>query len=162
MTTTPEIPAFNPQPSHTTHETTLYPTATSRLDIYNCTPPDAGPSSWVTVTYTPPTTTTSDRESDPAKHTLLAVPAHWHEHHDEAMTVLSGKLKFFIDGHEHVLSEGQELLIRRGTVHGFEVIRGVQASFRERALAAGWEKDGRELDGSGTFKAESVSPPCSF
>lgn len=162
MTTTAKIPPFNPPPQHTTHETTLSTTATSRLEIYNCTPPSSPPSSWVTVTYIPPTAPSSseDPESTPEKHTLLTIPPHWHAHHDEVMTILSGKLKFTIDGVERVVGAGEELLIRRGAVHGFTVLRGVPATFRERALVEGWEEEierkgegaMREGDGNGNFK----------
>jgi quercetin dioxygenase-like cupin family protein len=47
------------------------------------------------------------------------------QYHDEVMEVLSGKMKFFIEGREIIASAGDvPLTIPRGTVHGFTVIKG--------------------------------------
>lgn len=58
-------------------------------------------------------------------------------------------MKFFIEGEEKVLAAGEELLIRRGTVHGFEVFRGGRVAFRERVVFEGSEQEEvrRGLDG---------------
>jgi len=54
------------------------------------------------------------------------------------MEVLSGRLKFYVEGKEIILSEGDPpLTIRRGTVHGFAVIKGESMSFKEKTNPAG-------------------------
>lgn len=113
------------------------------MRIYESSADPASPISWVETTYTPPSASAADY----ASHTLLAIPPHWHQHHDEIMTVLEGRMLFNVSGKDIVLGapasaadEGQmqsEFLIERGTVHGFTVFRGEKVTFRERTLPQG-------------------------
>jgi mannose-6-phosphate isomerase-like protein (cupin superfamily) len=107
------------------------------MQIYTCQPPASAASSWVETTYTPPP------QDSPtyATHTLLAVPSHWHELHDEVMTVLFGRMEFTVGGKTVTLgddcADGREWFIPRGVAHGFTAIRGVGVSFRERTVPQG-------------------------
>lgn len=57
------------------------------------------------------------------------------------MEVLSGKMKFFVDGREIIASAGDSpITIPRGTVHGFTVIKGEPVSFTEKTLPSGMFK----------------------
>lgn len=66
--------------------------------------------------------------SDPPK-----VPGHWHKRHDEHMTVLQGRVEFFMDGRSYVRGPGDPMLvIPRRHVQGFRCFRGEAARIQER------------------------------
>ncbi|ETN40777.1 uncharacterized protein HMPREF1541_05057 [Cyphellophora europaea CBS 101466] len=135
---TVSIPSFEPPAEHTTLTATLQLSLTATMSIYQCTPPTSPPLSWVQTAYHPPPTESPDH----ATHPLLSIPPHWHAHHDEIMTVTSGRMKFSIGGQDVMLGHGEgcetnEAQIKRGTVHGFTVLRGEAAEFRERTVPQG-------------------------
>ncbi|KAG4419648.1 hypothetical protein IFR04_007245 [Cadophora malorum] len=102
-----------------------------RLFVDHSKPEDSPEHNWVDTRY--------DGQDDSE---ILAIPNHWHKDHDEVMEVLEGKMIFYLDGKKIVASAGDPpVLIPRGHVHGFTVIKGQTARFTERTKP------------SGTFKA---------
>ncbi|KAJ4475688.1 hypothetical protein J3R30DRAFT_3294175, partial [Lentinula aciculospora] len=64
---------------------------------------------------------------------ILQVPTHWHEFHDEIITVLEGKLKVTVGGKVKVCtSESGDAFIPRGVLHALESLRGVPCVFNEK------------------------------
>ncbi|KAH8812719.1 hypothetical protein F5884DRAFT_315683 [Xylogone sp. PMI_703] len=69
---------------------------------------------------------------------IVAVPGHWHKHHDEILEVTEGQMKFFVNGKEIIVRAGDEpLIVPRGTVHSFTVIKGVRVTFVEKNAPPG-------------------------
>ncbi|KZP01044.1 hypothetical protein CALVIDRAFT_524196 [Calocera viscosa TUFC12733] len=66
------------------------------------------------------------------------IPAHWHEQHDEHITLLRGGLDVCLDGvwerFESTLGKGREIVVRRGVVHEFRGVPGKEMEFRERTV----------------------------
>ncbi|KAH8821367.1 hypothetical protein F5884DRAFT_767545 [Xylogone sp. PMI_703] len=82
---------------------------------------------WAETTYD------GKEESD-----VLAVPNHWHKLHDEVMEVTDGRMKFFVNGKEIIAKAGDEpLVIPRGAVHGFTVVKGEKVTFVEKTVPSG-------------------------
>ena len=52
---------------------------------------------------------------------------HYHEHFDETIYCLSGILTFTVDGKTMDLSPGETCFIPRGSVHGFDNLKQVEA-----------------------------------
>lgn len=52
---------------------------------------------------------------------------HYHEHYDETIYGLSGILTFTIDGKTIDIAPGETCFIPRGTVHGFDNLKQVEA-----------------------------------
>ena len=52
---------------------------------------------------------------------------HYHEHFDETIYGLSGIVTFTVDGKSMDLSPGETCFIPRGTVHGFDNLKQVDA-----------------------------------
>ncbi|KAJ3930984.1 MAG: hypothetical protein NXY57DRAFT_941232 [Lentinula lateritia] len=64
---------------------------------------------------------------------ILKVPIHWHENHDEIITVLEGKLKVILSGEIIICTpESGEALVPRGAPHSLESFKGVPCVFTER------------------------------
>jgi len=100
---------------------------TMRMFIDHSKPADDPDYNWSETSYD------GEEDSD-----VLSVPPHWHQYHDEVMEVLSGRLKFYVDGKEIIVSEGDPpLTIRRGSVHGFTVIKGESTTFKEKTNPTG-------------------------
>ncbi|MCJ1401130.1 hypothetical protein MMC11_004342 [Xylographa trunciseda] len=98
-----------------------------RIFIDHSKPEDSPEHNWVEVTY--------DGKEDSV---VLAVPGHWHKEHDEIVEVLEGRMIFYLDGKELVTSAGDPpILIRRGHIHGFTVIKGERVRATERTVPAG-------------------------
>ncbi|RFU34708.1 hypothetical protein B7463_g1637, partial [Scytalidium lignicola] len=58
--------------------------------------------------------------------------------YDEVMEVIHGRAKFFVSGKEIILNAGDEpLVIPRGTVHGFTVMKGEKVTFLEKTVPSG-------------------------
>ncbi|KAF5345417.1 hypothetical protein D9757_013482 [Collybiopsis confluens] len=59
---------------------------------------------------------------------ILLVPMHWHENHDEVMTVLEGKVKITLGREVKICTpESGAVFIPRGTPHAVESFKGVPA-----------------------------------
>ncbi|KAH7403694.1 hypothetical protein BKA64DRAFT_669692 [Cadophora sp. MPI-SDFR-AT-0126] len=102
-----------------------------RLFIDHSKPEDSPDHNWVETSY--------DGKDDSE---VLTIPNHWHRDHDEIMEVLEGKMIFYLDGKKIVAEAGDPLIIiPRGHIHGFTVIKGQPVRFTERTKP------------SGTFKA---------
>lgn len=72
------------------------------------------------------------------------VPGHWHRLHDEHMTVLEGRVEFFVDGKSYVRGPSDPVLIIPKThVHGFRCFKGEAARIQERTnpVSEGIKKD---------------------
>ncbi|MCJ1319327.1 hypothetical protein MMC15_004663 [Xylographa vitiligo] len=69
---------------------------------------------------------------------VLAVPGHWHKDHDEILEVLEGRMIIYLDRRELVTSAGDPpILVRRGHIHGFTVIKGERVRATERTMPTG-------------------------
>lgn len=55
--------------------------------------------------------------SDVKKYVGQHIPAHWH-HEFEISLVIRGKVRFFVDGSEQILSEGEGIFINSNVFHG--------------------------------------------
>ncbi|KAH6718839.1 hypothetical protein BKA61DRAFT_712824 [Leptodontidium sp. MPI-SDFR-AT-0119] len=98
-----------------------------RLFIDHSKPEDSPEHNWVDTAY--------DGKDDSD---ILTIPNHWHREHDEIMEVLEGTMIFYLDGKKIIASAGDApLLIPRGHVHGFTVIKGQPVRFTERTQPAG-------------------------
>lgn len=63
----------------------------------------------------------------------LTVPNHWHKYHDEYMEVLRGRVAMRLEGKETILTpESGRFHIPRMSVHGLEIVEGVETVFTER------------------------------
>lgn len=127
------IPPFDLDPEYTKLASTHVLGPNLEMFIYVNTPPSESSWTWVESFYDPPADEPSDSK-------LLVIPVHWHKYHDEIMTVLEGRMKFWIDGKEKLLRAGDEILIPRRTRHGFTTIRGVKSGLRERNVPVGTYK----------------------
>ncbi|KIK51410.1 hypothetical protein GYMLUDRAFT_234117 [Collybiopsis luxurians FD-317 M1] len=64
---------------------------------------------------------------------IFVVPPHWHESHDELITVLEGKLKVTIGSEVKVCTpESGTAFVPRGISHSLEGYKGVPSVFTER------------------------------
>ncbi|KAJ3735013.1 hypothetical protein DFJ43DRAFT_66019 [Lentinula guzmanii] len=75
---------------------------------------------------------------------IFQVPLHWHEDHDEIITVLEGKLKVTLGGETKVYTpESGEAFVPRGVPHALESFKGVPCVVTERTNPS--EFDTKEL-----------------
>ncbi|KAJ3984494.1 hypothetical protein F5890DRAFT_1516510 [Lentinula detonsa] len=82
---------------------------------------------------------------------VLQVPTHWHEHHDEIITVLEGQLKVTIGGKiKMCTSEDGGSFIPRGVPHALESLKGVPCVFTEQTRPDDFS-DRKELFFRNTF-----------
>ena len=63
---------------------------------------------------------------------LFKVPLHWHQYHDEFITVLEGEMGVYHDDEwKRVTPNDGTLFVKRTTVHGFTGVPGVKVVFKE-------------------------------
>ncbi|KAJ4478496.1 hypothetical protein J3R30DRAFT_3429819 [Lentinula aciculospora] len=75
---------------------------------------------------------------------LFQVPLHWHEDHDEIMTILSGKLKITLGKETKVYTpESGDVFVRRGIPHAVESLKGIPCVSTERTNPS--EMDKKEI-----------------
>lgn len=64
---------------------------------------------------------------------IFRVPSHWHEDHDEIMTIYEGRLKITLGGQTKVYTpESGEVFIPRGVPHSIESFKGEACVASER------------------------------
>ncbi|KAJ3897978.1 hypothetical protein F5879DRAFT_673014 [Lentinula edodes] len=64
---------------------------------------------------------------------IFRVPSHWHEDHDEIMTIYEGRLKITLGGQTKVYTpESGEVFIPRGVPHSIESFKGEACLASER------------------------------
>ncbi|KAJ4489929.1 hypothetical protein J3R30DRAFT_3321311, partial [Lentinula aciculospora] len=71
----------------------------------------------------------------------LRTPTHWHEDHDEIITIREGKLKVTIGGEVKVYTpEDGDAFIPRCVPHSLESFKGVSSVFTERTNPTNFDK----------------------
>jgi len=69
------------------------------------------------------------------------VPTHWHEDHDEIITVLEGKLQVTLGSEVKVCTpESGEAFVPRGILHSLKGFKGVRCVFTERTNPSDFDK----------------------
>ncbi|KAI8938122.1 hypothetical protein NX059_005789 [Plenodomus lindquistii] len=68
----------------------------------------------------------------------LGVPQHWHNLHDEYMTVLAGSMEFCVDGKTTIVHAGDPVVeIPRRVVHGIKFLPNKRGVLKERTAPTG-------------------------
>ena len=88
------------------------------------------------IDHAQPTTSINHRYTevsyDGNADSVLGVPAHWHMNHTEHMTVISGRVRFTLDGVTHTVTpESPTLVIPPWHTHSVSGIAGEPVVFRE-------------------------------
>ncbi|KAJ3886498.1 hypothetical protein GG344DRAFT_57324 [Lentinula edodes] len=72
---------------------------------------------------------------------IFRVPSHWHEDHDEIMTIYEGRLKITLGGQTKVYTpESGEVFLPRGVPHSIESFKGEACMASERTNPTEFDK----------------------
>ncbi|KAK4500138.1 hypothetical protein PRZ48_008324 [Zasmidium cellare] len=94
---------------------------------------------------------------------IPSIPPHWHKHHAETMTVLTGTVHFTLNSQPHILTPtSPPLHIPRLAVHSFTFVPGVATVLKESTEPEGEFKEVffRTLLAEGGITLGSVGRAC--